>query len=146
MAVFDTGTDLILVILGHFFYYWRRVRGNDGGLYGYCPNQRYPTQVGVATSFNTLLRTIGQTIMVAVFGIVLNTSNSVGLAQAQVNDSSVMNQLVDPAAARQLPTALLGQLREILYSGLHWVFGIGVLLIVLAIGLTRTISRESGTI
>ncbi|WP_421757809.1 hypothetical protein [Enterococcus casseliflavus] len=36
--------------------------------------------------------------------------------------------------------------REILYSGLHWVFGIGVLLIVLAIGLTRTISRESGTI
>ncbi len=84
--------------------------------------------------------------MVAVFGIVLNTSNSVGLAQAQVNDSSVMNQLVDPAAARQLPTALLGQLREILYSGLHWVFGIGVLLIVLAIGLTRTISRESGTI
>ncbi|HBH6538895.1 TPA: MFS transporter, partial [Enterococcus faecium] len=105
-----------------------------------------PTQVGVATSFNTLLRTIGQTIMVAVFGIVLNTSNSVGLAQAQVNDSSVMNQLVDPAAARQLPTALLGQLREILYSGLHWVFGIGVLLIVLAIGLTRTISRESGTI
>ena len=105
-----------------------------------------PTQVGVATSFNTLLRTIGQTIMVAVFGIVLNTSNSVGLAQAQVTDSSVMNQLVDPAAARQLPTALLGQLREILYSGLHWVFGIGVLLIVLAIGLTRTISRESGTI
>ncbi len=82
-----------------------------------------PTQVGVATSFNTLLRTIGQTIMVAVFGIVLNTSNSVGLAQAQVNDSSVMNQLVDPAAARQLPTALLGQLREILYSGLHWVLG-----------------------
>ncbi len=25
VAVFDTSTDVILVVLGHFFYYWRRV-------------------------------------------------------------------------------------------------------------------------
>ena len=44
------------------------------------------SQIGVATSFNTLLRTIGQTIMVSVFGIVLNISNNFGLKEAGIQD------------------------------------------------------------
>ena len=103
------------------------------------------SQIGVATSFNTLLRTIGQTIMVSVFGIVLNISNNFGLKEAGIQDQEIMNRLVDPTAAKKLSTDILLQLRGILYYGLHWVYGLGLLLIVLALVFARTIRRESGT-
>lgn len=102
------------------------------------------SQIGVATSFNTLLRTIGQTIMVSVFGIVLNISNNFGLKEAGIQDQEIMNRLVDPTAAKKLSTDILLQLRAILYDGLHWVYGLGLLLIVLALVFARTIRRESG--
>ena len=39
-------------------------------------------QLGVATSFNTLSKTIGQTVMVSVFGLILNTITRTELAKA----------------------------------------------------------------
>ena len=45
-----------------------------------------------------------------------------------------MNRLVDPTAAKKLSTDILLQLRGILYDGLHWVYGLGLLLIVLCFG------------
>jgi EmrB/QacA subfamily drug resistance transporter len=104
------------------------------------------SQIGVATSFNTLLRTIGQTIMVSVFGIVLNISNGLGLEKSGIHDQEVMNQLVDPVAAKQLSMNILLQVRAILYDGLHWVYGVGLVLILIALVFARTIRRESGTI
>lgn len=35
-----------------------------------------PEKMGVATSFNTLVRTIGQTVMVSIFGVILNAGRN----------------------------------------------------------------------
>lgn len=94
-------------------------------------------QLGVATSFNTLVRTIGQTIMVSVFGILLNGVTAQELAEkALTDDADIMNKLVNPQTAKLLPAELLQPLRGILYDGLHWVFGAGVALVAIALALT----------
>ena len=103
-------------------------------------------QLGVATSFNTLARTIGQTIMVSVFGIVMNsiTANALGKTSL-TDDADIMNKLVNPQTAKLLPENLLEPLRKILFDGLHGVFGIALVLIVIALGMTFLISKKSAT-
>ncbi|KAF1303347.1 MDR family MFS transporter [Enterococcus sp. JM9B] len=103
--------------------------------------------LGVATSFNTLVRTIGQTIMVSVFGILLNTISTNELQQTQLStDPDIMNKLVNPQTAKLLSEDLLQPLRKILYDGLHGVFGTGLLLVVLAFVLTILVKEKSVTI
>lgn len=104
-------------------------------------------QLGVATSFNTLARTIGQTIMVSVFGILMNGITKAQLAQASLtNDPDIMNKLVNPQTAKLLPTEQLEPLRKILFAGLHGVFGGALCLIVWALILTVVIRDKSATI
>ncbi|MFD1421477.1 MDR family MFS transporter [Lactiplantibacillus songbeiensis] len=88
--------------------------------------------VGVATSFNTLSRTIGQTLMVSIFGIVLNVGMQNGLSQHAGVTMSMMNKLINPKTANQLPAKLLPTLRQVLYNGLHWVYVIGIIFVLLA--------------
>ena len=103
-------------------------------------------QLGVATSFNTLARTIGQTIMVSVFGIVMNSITANALSKTSLtDDSDIMNKLVNPQTAKLLPENLLEPLRKILFDGLHGVFGIALVLIVIALGMTFLISKKSAT-
>lgn len=89
---------------------------------------------GVATSFFTLSRTIGQTIMISIFGLVLNSSMNKGLASKSdlgVN-KDMMNELINPHTAGNLPQELIGSLREILYNNLHQVYLVGIVLVVLS--------------
>lgn len=95
-------------------------------------SQVEPKDVGVATSLNTLSRTLGQTVMIAVFGIVMNVQMARGVTRHAGTTLDMMNKLINPQTATELPTKLLAPLREILYSGLHWIFIIGVGLILLA--------------
>ena len=89
---------------------------------------------GVATSFFTLSRTIGQTIMISVFGLVLNASMNKGLAEKEALgvDKEMMNQLINPHTVSSLPTNLIGDLREILYNNLHQVYLVGIVLVVIS--------------
>ncbi|MFW7433488.1 MFS transporter [Vagococcus carniphilus] len=89
---------------------------------------------GVATSFFTLSRTIGQTIMISVFGLVLNASMNQGLAEKKELGvtKDMMNKLINPHTVKELPTALVGDLREILYNNLHQVYLVGIVLVVLS--------------
>lgn len=104
-------------------------------------------QLGVATSFNTLARTIGQTIMVSVFGIVMNSITANALQKGSLTkDPDIMNKLVNPQTAKLLPEKLLAPLREILFSGLHGVFGVALLLVAVALVMTLLISKKSATI
>ncbi|EOT40951.1 MDR family MFS transporter [Enterococcus dispar] len=94
-------------------------------------------QMGVATSFNTLARTIGQTIMVSVFGILLNSITAAQLQNITVaNKNDVMNQLVNPQTAKLLAPQLRETLREVLFAGLHGVYLAGAILIIAAFVLT----------
>jgi EmrB/QacA subfamily drug resistance transporter len=100
-------------------------------------------QIGVATSFNTLVRTIGQTVMVAIFGIIMNQTTAQKLAETKItNDSDIMNKLVNPQTAKLLSKDLLRPLRHILFDGLHGVYLVSVILIALALILS-IIVRES---
>ncbi|WP_191980621.1 MDR family MFS transporter [Loigolactobacillus backii] len=92
-------------------------------------------QIGVATSFNTLCRTLGQTLMVSVYGIILNLHLASGVAKYKHSGitSDMMNRLVNPQTATSLPAKLLPTLREILYSGLHVIYMTSVILMILAI-------------
>lgn len=104
-------------------------------------------QLGVATSFNTLVRTIGQTVMVAVFGLLMNAVTQRELAAKQLtDDADIMNKLVNPQTAKQIDATLLVPLREILYDGLHSVYFAGLLLVVLALALTFFVRIKSGRI
>lgn len=96
-------------------------------------------QLGVATSFNTLVRTLGQTVMIAVFGVVLNShieqeiSRQPKIAPEKNITTDMMNQLVNPLTADKLPQTMADLLRSILYSGLHRVYFVGGILLVIAL-------------
>ncbi|GKQ42472.1 MFS transporter [Companilactobacillus sp. RD055328] len=90
-------------------------------------------EIGVATSFNTLSRMIGQTLMVSVFGIVLNQKMISGVAANDKYTMDMMNKLIDPQTATSLPQELLPGLRKILFEGLHNIYIVGLILIILTL-------------
>ena len=101
-------------------------------------------QLGVATSFNTLSKTIGQTVMVSVFGLILNTITRTELAKAALTDDpDIMNKLVNPQTAKLLPENLLLPLREILHQGLWGIYVAGVALVLLALGSVLLLKKET---
>lgn len=95
-------------------------------------NSVQSNQMGVATSFNTLVRTLGQTVMIAILGILFNFTTNQELALDKQVPQDAMNQLVDPATAKLLPQALAEQLRGVLFNGLHLVYAVSIGLILLA--------------
>lgn len=90
-------------------------------------------KVGVATSFNTLSRTLGQTLMVSVYGIILNRQLAKGTAGDGRLDQNMLNELINPETALNLPKQLLPTLRHILYNGLHFIYFASIVLIAIAI-------------
>lgn len=103
-------------------------------------------QLGVATSFNTLSKTIGQTVMVSVFGLVLNTVTRSKLATANLTDDpDIMNKLVNPQTAKLLPENLLGPLREILHDGLWGIYVACFVLVVGCIGFVLLLKEQKKT-
>ena len=104
-------------------------------------------QLGVATSFNTLVRTIGQTVMVSIFGLLINGVTKRELAAANLtNDTDIMNKLVNPQTAKYIDADILLPLRKILYDGLHSVYLVGLLLVIIALVLTLFVHEKSGKI
>jgi Permeases of the major facilitator superfamily len=92
-----------------------------------------PENVGVATSFNTLLRTIGQSMMVSVYGIVLNTALAKGAAENKHITVDMMNKLIDPQTANSLPQQLLPKMKQILFSGLHNIYVASLVLLIVGL-------------
>lgn len=100
-------------------------------------------QMGVATSFNTLARTIGQTIMVSVFGILLNSITAEKLQNITAhNKNDLMNQLVNPQTAKLLAPDLRETLRTVLFTSLHGVYLAGAALIIVAFVLTLLLKKS----
>jgi EmrB/QacA subfamily drug resistance transporter len=104
------------------------------------------SKIGVATSFNMLVRTIGQTVMVSVFGVILNMGMAAKLATSNIKaDADIMNQLVNPHTANLIPADLLKPLRSVLYAGLHNVYFWGVALVALALILNLLSKSQKAT-
>ena len=101
--------------------------------------------MGVATSFNTLARTLGQTLMMSIFGIIMNGTMNKGVAHSSDLNIGMMNKLINPQTASSLPAKLIPELRTILYQALHNIYLAGVILIVLAILINSLDYRHSKT-
>lgn len=95
-------------------------------------NEVKPDEIGVATSFNTLCRTLGQSLMVSIFGIIMNTTMVRGVNQTDGATMGMMDKLINPQTAHELSQTMLPKLRIVLYQMLHNVFIAGLILIVLA--------------
>ena len=95
--------------------------------------------VGVATSFNTLSRTLGQTIMVSIFGLVLNNHINTSLTTSSQSGlkRSMIDQLSNHQVLAQLAPEVVQTLREILYSGLHSVYYVSVGLLLVSLVLNQ---------
>ncbi|MBC2104660.1 LM6179_1298 family efflux MFS transporter [Listeria booriae] len=80
-------------------------------------------QTGIATASNTLFRTVGQTIGVAVFGTIFNSVLASQFKNAATGvDRHNLNQLISPQTSANVDASLVEPLRDVLYSGLHIVF------------------------
>lgn len=92
-------------------------------------------EIGVATSFNTLMKYLGQTILVSFYGIVFNLMVSHGLSQHPNLNSGMMNKIVSAQKAATLPAELIPSLRQVLFGALKSVYVVGILLVLLSFGL-----------
>lgn len=91
------------------------------------------THLGEATSFNTLVRTIGQTVMVAIFGLIFNFVTNQSLITAKLTGrTDLLNQFVNPKTAHLVPKKYHQILRSVLYDGLHMAFLMTIILVIIS--------------
>lgn len=99
-------------------------------------------EIGVATSFNTLCRTIGQTVVISIFGILMNLNLALQLPKVEkISDPDIMNKLINPQTAQLIASDLREKLRGILYDSLHLIYLGGLILIVIAVILSRLMRK-----
>lgn len=89
--------------------------------------------IGVATSFNTLMRYLGQTMMVSIFGITFNTIVANQLAKHPNLTQGMMNKIVSSAKAQELAANLVPQLRQVLFSALKGVYCVSLAAIIISV-------------
>lgn len=90
--------------------------------------------INVSTTFGLLFRTLGQTFMASIFGAML--SLNIARLAAQTNGRisvNMMNQLTDYTTAKSLPQGLLPEMRNILYTSLHVIMLVGLVLVLIAL-------------
>lgn len=100
-------------------------------------------QVGIATGFNTLMKYIGQTMMVSLYGIGFNMVVASGLSHHPKLTSNMMNKIVSAQQAKSLPDALIPQLRQVLLMGLKAVYVISLIVIVISLILNQTYGHKN---
>ena len=94
--------------------------------------------IGVATSFNTLMKYLGQTMMVSIYGIAFNTMVAKGLAKHPGLTQEMMNKIVSAENAKTLANNVVPQLRQILLGGLKAVYVVSMIVIIISILLNQT--------
>ncbi|MGX7031407.1 MDR family MFS transporter [Vagococcus zengguangii] len=95
--------------------------------------------VGVATSFNTLLRTLGQTVMISIYGVILNRRLSQSLHEGGQYTRDQIDNISNHKLAEVMNPQVLADLRTILFDGLHIVFLASVVLLVVSLVLNSLI-------
>lgn len=100
--------------------------------------------VPVATSFAYLVRILSQTFMSSIYGVILNVALRHGVQQSQGRITmGMLNQLSNAAAAQHLPKALLPQMRQIFFKGIHNIMWTALLLLLtVAVILSILLKRE----
>lgn len=72
-----------------------------------------------ATSLSYLIRILAQTVMAAIYGVIMNMALARGVANHKEVTMGMLNKLSDAASAKSLPQDLLPLMRQIFHSGLQ---------------------------
>ncbi|KRL91528.1 MFS family major facilitator transporter [Lactobacillus kalixensis DSM 16043] len=86
-----------------------------------------------ATSLSFLIRILAQTVMAAVYGVIMNLALARGVAQHKGITIEMMNKLSDAESAKSLPQQLLPTMRTIFHAGLREIMVCAVVLLLIAL-------------
>jgi hypothetical protein len=85
-----------------------------------------------ATSLSFLIRILAQTVMAAIYGVIMNLALARGIAGHRGITMTMMNKLSDAESAKSLPTALLPIMRRIFHSGIIEIMYVALFLMICA--------------
>lgn len=86
-----------------------------------------------ATSTSYLIRILAQTVMAAVYGVIMNLNLASGVSSHPGITITMMNKLSDAKSAKLLPQNLVPTMRNILHSGIKEIMLVSVILLVIAL-------------
>lgn len=86
-----------------------------------------------ATSLSYLIRILAQTVMAAIYGIIMNLALARGVSTNHEVTMGMMNKLSDAKAAVHLPIELLPIMRNIFYIGLRDIMLCSTILLIIAL-------------
>lgn len=89
--------------------------------------------MATATSTSYLIRILAQTVMAAVYGIIMNLNLASGVSSHPGITITMMNKLSDAKSAKLLPQNLVPTMRNILHSGIKEIMLVSVILLVIAL-------------
>ena len=96
-----------------------------------------------ATSLSYLIRILAQTVMAAVYGVIMNVQLAKGVAENSGITMGMLNKLSDASSAKSLPQNLLPTMRNIFHLGLQEIMWCATALLVIAIGLNFIFNKNS---
>lgn len=85
-----------------------------------------------ATSLSFLIRILAQTVMAAIYGVIMNLALARGIAGQHKITMAMMNKLSDAETAKSLPTELLPMMRTIFHRGIIEIMLVALFLIICA--------------
>ncbi|MBP2057515.1 MFS family permease [Lactobacillus colini] len=85
-----------------------------------------------ATSTSYLIRILAQTVMAAVYGVIMNLSLEHGILHKTSITMDMMNKLSDANTAKTLPQHLLPEMRGIFHSGIKEIMLVSFTLLIIA--------------
>ena len=148
MLTILVGADLVLILVPIYTPFWvfcivATFNGTAFGAITTASQVRSQVlvpkdDIGVATSFNTLMKYLGQTMMVSIYGIAFNTMVAKGLAKHPGLTQEMMNKIVSAENAKTLASNVVPQLRQILLGGLKAVYIVSMIVILISILLNQT--------
>lgn len=89
--------------------------------------------MATATSTSYLIRILAQTVMAAVYGVIMNLNLASGVRTHSGITMTMMNKLSDAKSAKLLPQSLVPTMRNIFHSGIKEIMLISSILLVIAI-------------
>ncbi|MDM7501480.1 hypothetical protein QUE91_00600 [Lactococcus lactis] len=75
--------------------------------------------IGAATAVNALLRTMGTTLVLSGLSIALNRTFTEATAHNPKLTTTLLNQISDAKALKNIPVNLIAPLRHTLFNGMH---------------------------
>ena len=88
--------------------------------------------MATATSTSYLIRILAQTVMAAVYGVIMNLNLASGVQMHKGITMTMMNKLSDAQSAKSLPQNLVPTMRTIFHGGIKEIMLVSLILLIIA--------------